>query len=127
MREIKFRGKRLDDGEWVKGYLVKYGFTGKEKYYIVPSYASDLYAMEVDAETVGEYTGLKDKNGKEIYEGDIWKSSENGVECIGVVEYHDCAFKVKYSHTSELLGFAVRYGEVIGNIYSNPELLEDNP
>lgn len=43
-----FKAKRLDNGDWVIGYVIKYGYTRKEKYYIVPSYASDLYAIEVD-------------------------------------------------------------------------------
>ena len=40
-----FKAKRVDNGEWVQGYIVKYGYTGREKYYIVPEYASDLYSF----------------------------------------------------------------------------------
>lgn len=66
-----YRGKRIDNGEWVIGGLVRYGFTGREKYYIVPSYASDLYALEIDSSTICWCTGLKDRNGNLIWENDI--------------------------------------------------------
>ena len=66
-----FKAKRIDNGEWVVGYIARYGHTGKEKYYIIPSYASDLYAIEVDPSTICRCTGLKDNNGKLIWENDI--------------------------------------------------------
>ena len=65
------KAKRTDNGGWVSGGLVRYGFTGREKYYIVPSYASDLYALEIDPSTICWCTGLQDKNGKLIWENDI--------------------------------------------------------
>lgn len=65
------KAKRTDNGGWVIGGLVRYGFTGREKYYIVPSYASDLYALEIDPSTICWCTGLKDKNGNLIWENDI--------------------------------------------------------
>lgn len=51
MREILFRDKRTDNGEWVQGYPCRYGWTGKEKDYIIPDYASALYTAEIDPET----------------------------------------------------------------------------
>ena len=71
MREILFKAKRIDNSEWVEGYPVRYGFTGKEKWYIIPSYASDLYAFEVIPDTICQYTGLTDKNGERIWENDV--------------------------------------------------------
>ena len=65
MREIKFRGERVDNGEWVYGYYFQLG----SHHYI----RSDIHVWEVHPETVGQYTGLKDKNGVEIYEDDMDK------------------------------------------------------
>lgn len=63
-REIKFRGKRIDNKKWVYGFLA-------DEDYINDIDSIDLSSIEVDIDTVCEFTGLLDKNGKEIYEGDI--------------------------------------------------------
>lgn len=65
------KAKRISDGEWVVGYIVRYGHTRKEKYYIIPNYASDLYSFLIDENTICQCTGLKDKNGRLIWENDI--------------------------------------------------------
>jgi uncharacterized phage protein (TIGR01671 family) len=123
MREILFRGKRTDNGEWVYGYVCCHGWTGKENtYIIVPHYGDVLYSIEVDPETVGQYTGLKDKNGTKIFEGDIV-----------LLKGYDEPYQVVFDESCfQAYSDSVRYAmdnfyahdiEVIGNIYDNPELL----
>ena len=104
MREIKFRGKRLDNGEWLYGSLVILN----GRYFIF----DDANRHEVDPTTVGEFTGLKDKNGKEIYEGDVIRSplSEDRKELCYLRLDQDWIYK---------------FGkEVISNIHDNPEFLK---
>ena len=138
MREILFRGKRVDNGEWVEGSLILTTST-KEKAYVVDScYCYDgcinedgyadfdrLNAFEVIPETVGQFTGLTDKNGKKIFEGDIVDILTENEE-IGVVAYDDGGFLVNAD------GFCVDFHaningtdlEIISNIHDNPELLK---
>lgn len=132
MREILFRGKRTDNGEWAYGYVCRYGWTGKGKTYIVPDYASALYSLEVDPETVGQYTGLKDKNGKKIFESDIVDVLYD-VNYIGVATERIGVFEVVHNGCFMGQKGSVRYHfipsdecTVIGNIYDNPELLGGN-
>jgi uncharacterized phage protein (TIGR01671 family) len=116
-REILFKAKRIDNGEWIEGYYLKYGYIGQEKPYIMPSYASALYAFEVDPATVGQFTGLTDKNGKKIFEGDV-------VHCYGGEYYqgyweHDVILKITNENFYDSI-FILGETEniiVIGNIH----------
>lgn len=131
MREIKFRGKRLDNGEWIKGNsIVRLGdgfficcWTG------VTIKKSEFYNLftEVAPATVGQYTGLKDKNGREIYEGDIIGGSN------GSINGWEWPFKSEIKWNDEECGFntpnwgymdSTHYYNVLGNIHDNPELLK---
>ena len=139
MREIKFRGKRKDNGEWIVGY---YGYKElpDEHFIIAPTFDSQgslnrpQYFTDylVDPETVGQYTGLKDQNGKEIYEGDIQEGGRFDKE-IKIVRYDTRQSRFKAVPLSLFkanagnggwTGYDVRDYAVIGNIYENPELLE---
>ena len=126
MREILFRGKRLDNGDWVYGYYVHIGPVSCQRAYIIPEYASSLYVNEVDPSTVGQYTGLKDKNGKKVFEGDIIRKTNKGRHPeIFIANIRTCFYtneEVYYSpfdHFTESCEY-----EIIGNIHDNPELLE---
>lgn len=121
MREIKFRGKRLDNGEWVYGFL----FMHMEVAYILTELTSFGFVKHrVDPATVGQYTGLKDKNGREICEGDILQD-EIGFK--GKIIYSMGAFYGDFGEGFELQYFSEGLHEaciLAGNIHDNPELLK---
>jgi len=129
MREIIFRAKRKDNGEWVYGFLTKmWGVL-----YIIDK-CNENIAYEIIPETVGQYSGLFDKNSKMIFEGDIVKTKEFGKDSGNGVNFNDFDFfEVIYSSAAFVVNnskrmFYIPKGEkyeVIGNIYDNPELLEE--
>lgn len=127
MREILFRAKRIDNGEWIEGYLFKQVGVKDQIYFAIEVIDNTVKSYKVDESTICQYIGLRDKNGNKIWENDI-------------VEYQDCtdekyvvayeSSKAMFEHQQygcsimnfdELSGMEV---EVIGNIFDNAELLE---
>lgn len=135
MREISFRGKRKDNGNWVYGFLADY--IAGIKASINPEYMgvvdeTNFYC--VDPYTVGQYTGLTDKNGKRIFEGDIirtkkygksiGRSNVNGFDIFSVI-YSPAVFRIERESPPRVFNFVGNGAdyEIIGNIHDNPELL----
>lgn len=125
MRDIKFRGR--SGNLWAYGnlHIVEHKKYGNSAYIIEASSTT-----MVDISTIGQFTGLHDKNGKEIYEGDIVRYSLDDRKDIGYIGFHalSSSFRVIAEHTD--YGIGNRGGlhelqlEVISNIYDNPELLK---
>ena len=131
MREILFRGKRTNTGEWVEGYFCKTRI--EDTCYIAQSAGGDccneyFRDYEVNPETVGQFTGLYCK-GKKIFEGDIIKATFDSehFELLEVIYNTElCRFELKESKTGEQLEMYIEeIHEIIGNIHDNPELLNE--
>ena len=143
MREILFRAKRKNWRElpkeewWVEGYLVKYQpCASKDEYVygIVPTYASALYIIEIDPETLCQYTGKSDEDGEKIFDGDIvgfidLYSTESGYSessCLGEVIWskEECCFHVTNRLSAESWE-VLDECKVVGNVFDNKELLDE--
>ena len=124
MREILFRGKRTDCDAWVEGDLIQ-AFRGNQlsSCSIMPN-TPTAYCWKVIPETIGQYTGLADKNGVKIFEGDIVRAFTRFSEIyVSPVTYHDGTFWLKNWSWTKFL-FKFEKIEVIGNIHDNPEILK---
>ena len=138
MREILFRGKSIDNGEWVEGAFLN---DRDGAFYICPAVSYISHGdggnrrrigswYKVDPSTVGQYTGLKDKNGERIFEGDVAKVLQGKDKDIAYVGFENGAFMLypKTGNIYERTLWEYWYNdwdvEVIGNITDNPELLE---
>ena len=127
MREILFKGKRIDNGEWVDG----------TNFYIAKNKVeSFIENVQIDTETVGQYTGLTDKNGKKIFEGDIVKFEDNQYEVRRECDtpggyWAETGYILDHIGWNDYIRFTDTIDgynneicvEVIGNIHDNPELL----
>ena len=124
-REIIFRGKRIDNDEWAEGYFFKIW----NRTYLLWGMTGDVPNMvEVKPQTVGQFTGLTDKNGKKIFEGNIVKFSHPAFNKsrIGMISYemNETGFVLRHKGDYSWIAYTNEFYEVIGNIYDNPELLE---
>lgn len=127
MREILFRGKRVDNSKWAVGSLSTEYY--KECGCVMVNPTSDE-CFKVDPETVGQYTGLKDRNGTRIFEADILEGDleddlDPGAKWRSVVVWGKFGWNCKGGHVSLPIDeFDIKEGEVIGNIHDNPKLME---
>lgn len=137
MREILFKGKKKDNGEWIEGYLLDGGMPGEKRIFIGKLVIGKWTVMadefdEVDPDTICEYTGLTDKNGKKIWENDILMShlDESYPEDVTyeTVEWNFAGWVGNETDSTDrkyLDEFDLEYFEVVGNIFDNPELVKE--
>lgn len=127
-REILFKAKCTDNGEWVEGYYVY--FKSKKSSRIYHLYKGALLVTNVDSKTVCQYTGLDDKNGRKIFEGDIFCIHDKNTFSVSfingsftVIPTYEIAKKIIRRKYLDEFARLSGYIEVIGNIFDNPGLL----
>lgn len=131
MRQIKFRGKDKRTGEWFYGNLFDKDISGKTHIS-----TTRQGCLDIDPETVAQFTGLLDKNGKEIYEGDILRYIGQGADIVGKIYYREVTFKkgsfcmycadmdIHSPIISHIMNGVLGW-DVVGNIHDTPELLNE--
>lgn len=135
MRTIKFRGKRIKHNKWVYGMPLPSQFGCGYMLNIDAAMDADFYhsrytmptfesTPDINEDTIGQFTGLRDRNGIEIYEGDIFNLGSKDI--LYKVVWRDCGLCGKQIHSSSYVGlsFWLQDIEIVGNIYDNPELIK---
>ena len=139
MKQILFRGKRIDNGKWVEGYAFDDGMVDSKRMFVGKVVIADYHGpgmekydlgidfREVDPETVGMYSGLDDTDGKKIFEGDIVVNDLSRFHALSnkphVVRFENGKFPYITDKISSVVGY--RPVKVIGNIYDNPEFRKE--
>ena len=126
MRQIKFKAKRPGNGEWVEGSLIRSTTGIKERAYIVDSFSSmsDYSVIGVDPSTVCQFTGLKDKDGKDIFENDILYDKDSGIASAIKWKRHVCGYvyeKVGMFATVHVYACHTSLLKIIGNKFDRKE------
>lgn len=145
MREILFRGKRIDSGEWVEGQTIVVIHQDDNDLIFMPQHGEDVKAdpmedndraltsiygnyYQILPQTVGQYTGLTDKNGKKIFDGDIVRYNDTIHKVIFCTINGSAFFGITMPERGEIWNFdgitCANKMKVIGNIHDTPELLE---
>jgi len=131
MRDILFRAKTVDNNEWVYGYYANCHHDSLENNttgHFIIEYPDKYH--EIYTDTISQYTGLCDKNGTKIFEGDIVENISGERDYIGVVRYCKAHFAIEWGRLKDVLRNDLHFWaserklEVIGNVYENKELLE---
>ena len=124
MREILFRGKRIFDGKWVNGFAYKQYSAAKVEEWYIRAFETDYLVIP---ETVCQFTGLYDKNGRKIFEGDIVKWTGSLYKVVFEQRFGTAYFGIKISDYETWYfcnSCAANLMEIAGNVYDNPELLK---